>query len=213
VTVYLLVAAAVFGGALGRNDPARLDRPARVSSPMSELSQCAEALRATCRREYPDWSPEADLQRSTVRRLLGESMDYREISQRALGRTWDHLSPRDRDDFVADLAALIERRCLFRGKGIGPDMRIEFQRETVSDRRTAASVFGTVAGAANGKQLRVRVEYRLVWRDGRWAIYDVVTDGDSMLESYRAQFSRIIARESFAGLKKRMKAEALGDDK
>lgn len=211
--VYWLIVAAVFGWAVGRNDPARLERPARLNSPMSELIQCAEALRATGRREYPDWSPEADLQRTTVRRLLGASMDYREISQRALGHTWDQLSQTERDDFVADLAALIEHRYLCQERSVGPDLRVEFQRETISDRRTA-SVFGTVVGRANGKKVHVAVEYRLVWRNGRWAVYDVVTDGDSMLENYRTQFDRIIARESFAGLKRRMKrAEGTFDDK
>lgn len=211
--MYLLIAAVVFGWALGRNDPTRLERAARSNSPLTELTQCAEALRATCRRDYPDWSPEADLQRTTIRRLLGESMDYREISQRALGHTWDRLSQRDREDFVTDLAALIERRYLFRERSMGPGVRVEFQRETVSDRRTA-SVFGTIVGQANGKPLHMAVEYRVLWRDGRWAIYDVVTDGDSMLENYRAQFDRIIARESFAGLKRRMKrAETAVDEK
>jgi len=62
--------------------------------------------------------------------------------------------------------------------------------------------------------VHVAVEYRLVWRDGRWAVYDVVTDGQSMLESYRAQFERIIAREGFAGLRSRMKrAEAALDER
>lgn len=211
--MYRLIVAAVFGWAVGRNEPAHLDRDARLNSPLSELSQCVEALRAACRREYPAWSPEADLQRSAVRRLLGGSMDYREMSQRALGHTWDRLSPRDRDEFVADLAALIERRYLAEERSMATDVRIEFQRQTVSDRRTA-SVFGTIAGYANGKKVHVAVEYRLVWRDGRWAVYDVVTDGQSMLESYRAQFERIIAREGFAGLRSRMKrAEAALDER
>ena len=144
------------------------------------------------------------MQKSVARRLIDYSIDYREISRRALGTTWDHISEGDRTQFASELGRLIQTRSISRGTDFGPEVRVRFEKERVSDRGTA-SVYATVMGQPKPKARSVAVEYRLIWKGDHWAMYDLVTDGDSLLEGYRAQFDRIIARESFAGLMRRMK--------
>jgi len=189
---------------VGRTEVSPITPAARTVSPMSQLMRSTEELQACLRREYPSWSPEADLQKSTARRLIDHSIDYREIGRRALGRNWERLSDDDRAEFVTDLGKLIQNRSLSRGLDMGPDVRVRFERESVSDRGTA-SVYATVMAPPKPRSRSVEVEYRLLWKGDHWAVYDLVTDGDSLLEGYRAQFDRIIARESFAGLMRRMK--------
>jgi len=41
------------------------------------------------------------------------------------------------------------------------------------------------------------MEYKLLIKEGRWLVYDVITDEQSMLENYRAEFGKIINKESF----------------
>jgi phospholipid transport system substrate-binding protein len=208
-TLHQVIAASALSCILGRNDPARSATTTRpLNSPMVQLMQSTQALRSSLRREYPDWSPEADMQRSAVRRLIGESMDYREISRRALGETWDQLTETERNEFTADLGTLIEHRYLSGEMSFGPDARVTFEREVISDRGTA-SVYGTLVARSNARPMRMSLEYRLLWKNGHWVVYDLVTDGESLLENYRAQFDRIIARESFAGLMRRMRRAEL----
>ena len=38
-----------------------------------------------------------------------------------------------------------------------------------------------------------------------WVVYDVLTDEQSMLENYRAEFNKIITKDGFDALMKRMK--------
>jgi phospholipid transport system substrate-binding protein len=57
---------------------------------------------------------------------------------------------------------------------------------------------------ARGKKVKVALDYKLMWKD-RWVVYDVVTDEQSMLENYRAEFNKIINKEGFDALLKRMK--------
>jgi phospholipid transport system substrate-binding protein len=174
---------------------------------MTQLEQSTDLLQASLRRSFPAWSPEAEVQRSLVKRLVGGSMDYGEISRRALGGTWGKLSDQDRSEFVASLGKLIESRYRVREAYLGPDFRIRFERETVSAHGTA-SVFATLSGRARGKPLQMAIEYRLLRKSDRWVVYDLVTDGDSLLESYRDSFDRIIGRESFGGLLRRIKRQA-----
>jgi phospholipid transport system substrate-binding protein len=41
------------------------------------------------------------------------------------------------------------------------------------------------------------MEYRLLDNAGRWAVYDVVVDGASVVASYRSQFNSILRTSSF----------------
>jgi phospholipid transport system substrate-binding protein len=44
------------------------------------------------------------------------------------------------------------------------------------------------------------LEYRLLENGARWAVYDVVLDGVSLVSNYRSQFNSIIRTSSFADL-------------
>ena len=52
----------------------------------------------------------------------------------------------------------------------------------------------------------VPVDYRLLQSGGRWAVYDVVADGVSLISSYRSQFNSIIRTSSFAQLLERLRS-------
>lgn len=173
--------------------------PVHGPSPLAQLVHWTDAVKTCVRRSYPSWSPEAELQRSEIKRLVGGSMDYAEMSRRALGKHWEHLSNEERSEFVADLGRLIESRYLVRGMYLGPDCQIRFDRESIAPGGTA-TVFATVLATRRKKTLRMTVEYRLLREGDRWVVYDLVTDGKSLLDNYRSQFDKVIARESFSAL-------------
>jgi phospholipid transport system substrate-binding protein len=147
------------------------------------------------------------MQRSAVKRLIGDSMDYVEMSRRALGDHWSRLSDDERSQFVADLGRLIESRYLIQGMYLGVDCQIRFDKESVRTRGTA-SVFATVLAERRKKTVRLAVEYRLLLKGERWVVYDLVTDGKSLLDSYRDQFDKVIARESFSALLQKLRQRA-----
>ena len=45
----------------------------------------------------------------------------------------------------------------------------------------------------------------MMCKGDRWVVYDVITDEQSMLENYRAEFNKIITKEGFDALLKKMK--------
>lgn len=68
-----------------------------------------------------------------------------------------------------------------------------------------ASVSASLTSFDQGKKVIVELEYKLLYKGDRWLVYDVITDEQSMLENYRAEFNKIITKESFDALLKRMK--------
>jgi phospholipid transport system substrate-binding protein len=176
--------------------------PPAGSSPMAELKKSDAALKKLFQKKAPSWSPEADAKRAEMRKIVDSFLDFDELGRRALARHWEGLAPKQRTEFVSTLRELIERSYLKQVHGAA-NYNLEFQKETISDGQ--ADVTATLHATSNGKKVEVSMEYKLLYKGGRWLVYDVVTDEQSMLENYRAEFNKIIAKESFDALLKRMK--------
>ena len=59
-----------------------------------------------------------------------------------------------------------------------------------------------------GPKVDTSLDFRLENQSGEWLVYDVVIDGASIVRNYRAQFSRIIHDNAYAGLVEKMKQRA-----
>jgi phospholipid transport system substrate-binding protein len=175
--------------------------PPPASSPMAELKKSNEKLDKVLQRNRPDWSPEAELQRTEVRKLVGSFLDYAELARRALAKHWDTINPKQRTEFVETLRELVERSYLRQVHG-NPNYTIKYEKEIKNGNE--ADVTGTLFTTSRGKKVKIALEYKMLWKD-HWVVYDVVTDEQSMLENYRAEFNKIINKEGFEALLKRMK--------
>jgi phospholipid transport system substrate-binding protein len=176
--------------------------PPAGSSPMAELKKSNAALKKLFQKQPPSWSPESDAKRSEMRTIVSGFLDFAELARRALARHWDEITPKQRADFISVLRDLIERNYMKQVHG-QPNYDLRFDNESVSG--SEAKVSAVLHAANNGKKVRVSMEYLLLYKGGHWLVYDVITDEQSMLENYRAEFNRIINKESFEALLKRMK--------
>jgi phospholipid transport system substrate-binding protein len=183
-------------------EPAPAVAPPASSSPMAELKKSNLALDKALSKNRPNWSPEAELQRTEVRKIVGGFLDYGELAKRALARHWDPLTPKQREEFVNTLRELVERSYLRQIHG-NAAYNIKYDKE--EKKGGEATVFATLNTTARGKKVVIALEYHMLYKDGHWVVYDVVTDDQSMLENYRAEFNKIINKESFDALLKKMK--------
>jgi phospholipid transport system substrate-binding protein len=176
--------------------------PKTPASPMAGLKKSDSALKKLFARRAPSWSPESDAKRGEMRKIVSGFLDFEELARRSLARHWDGLSAKQRTDFVSTLRDLIERSYIKQVHG-SPNYDMAFDKETVDGKE--ADVTATLHSVARGKKVDVSMEYKLLAKEGRWLVYDVITDEQSMVENYRAEFSKIINKESFDALLKRMK--------
>lgn len=183
---------------------ARAATTAVATSPLAELKKADSDLRRILQKQRPSWSPEAEARNKDLRKVVDGFLDFEELSRRALIRHWDRLTAKERQDFVGTLRELVLRGYVSQTHG-SPDYRVNFERETIAE--SEATVQAKLDTRARGKKVSMTLEYRLVPKNGRWVVYDVVTDEQSMLENYRAEFNKVIRKESFAALLKRMKSK------
>lgn len=176
--------------------------PPASSSPMAELKKSNQALDKVLQKNRPNWSPEAELQRAEVRKVVGSFLDYGELARRALARHWEPLSAKQKDEFVKTLRELVERSYLRQMHGT-PNYNMKYEKEVKAGNE--ATVNATLHTTSRGKKVAIALEYKMLWKDGHWVVYDVLTDEQSMLENYRAEFNKIITKESFDALLKKMR--------
>jgi phospholipid transport system substrate-binding protein len=199
-----LSTAALTGRAEAKAEPAgdKADATPPTTSPMAELKKSNVDLDKVLKKNVPGWTPEAELQRTEVRKLVGSFLDYGELARRSLARHWDTLTPRQREDFTETLRELVERSYLKQVHG-GPNYNIKYEKEEKTGNE--ATVDATLHTVSRGKKVEVALEYKMLGKGGHWVVYDVLTDDQSMLENYRAEFNKIITKDGFDALMKRMK--------
>jgi phospholipid transport system substrate-binding protein len=179
--------------------------PPANSSPMAELKRSNDKLDKIMGKNRPGWTPEAELQREEVRKLVGSFLDYAELGKRALAKHWDGLTPKQRTEFTDTLRELVERSYLKEIHGNTGNYTIKYEKEVKNGNE--ATVTGTLNTTSRGKKVQIALEYKMLWRGDHWVVYDVVTDEQSMLENYRAEFNKIINRDGFDALMKKMKTK------
>jgi len=133
--------------------------------------------------------------------LIFGRFDFSEMTKRSLGRHWADLNPGERREFVD---AFTQRllRAYGRSMRANGDEKIEYGRENL-DGEYAKVETKVISG--NGED--VLVDYQLHDINGQWKVYDVVIDSISIVNNYRAQFERVIAKTSLKELLQKIKQQ------
>jgi phospholipid transport system substrate-binding protein len=137
--------------------------------------------------------------RAAVRKIAFETFDFEEMSKRALARHWQARTPAEREEFVKLFADLLERAYVSKIENYGGE-KIAYNGDTIEG---DAALVKTKIITKQGTD--VPVDYRMVKRNDRWLVYDVVIEGVSLINNYRTQFNKIIQTSSYQSLVDRMK--------
>jgi phospholipid transport system substrate-binding protein len=134
-----------------------------------------------------------------ARQLVFARFDFSEMTKRSLGGHWKSLDQVEQREFVD---AFTHRLLVAYGKTVRStgNEKVQFMRE-VRDGEQASVETQVISG--NGDQ--TPIDYRLHDVDGQWMVYDVVIDKVSLVNNYRSQFERVIAKSSVQDLLRRMK--------
>lgn len=148
-------------------------------------------------------SNDAARQRRSARltELLNDLLDYEALAQAALGEHWEQHTPEERAHFVSLLQQLVQRNYETNLERI-----LDFEVSYEGERRRGEDTLVTTSARsrAQRRQPPVEIEYTMRQQGTHWRVVDVTTDGVSMVQNYRNQFTRIISREGWGELIARM---------
>jgi phospholipid transport system substrate-binding protein len=145
--------------------------------------------------------------RDDVRGLARALFDGRTASRQALGREWNQRTGAERDEFARAFTDVLERAYIEIVQARLPRDRppaIRVLGEDISGDRVA--VVRTKVQTRDGGD--VQLDYKMNRPGKVWLIRDVVIDGVSLVENYRAQFARVLRRSSYAELLEQLRTVA-----
>jgi phospholipid transport system substrate-binding protein len=174
--------------------------PAAAPGPTEVVQQAVVRLAETLEEGAPAGTPAAERRRAEIRRIADRVFDFPEMARRVLGRHWAERTASERQEFVALFRDLMERGWLARLEEWSGE-RIAWGPETLDG--DSATVRSRVLAGRRGE---VALAFRLHLAGGRWAVYDVLVEGVSLVSSYRSQFNRVIQTGSYADLTRRLRA-------
>jgi len=141
------------------------------------------------------------VRRQALRQAIGSIFDYTEMSKRTLGRYWKERTPEERKQFADLFAALLERTYANKIESYHNE-KIVYTKETMDG--GYSEVKSIVITPSRDE---FTMDYRLINKNGKWKVYDVVIEGVSLVSNYRGQFSRIISERGYGELVKKLQSK------
>jgi phospholipid transport system substrate-binding protein len=136
-----------------------------------------------------------------VAAVLDGMIGYEELAKRSLAGHWGELSEAQHKEFTDILRRLVQRSYEKNLKNI-LDYRVEYLGEEPSSEGVV--VHTRASSAQKPEEEPITIDYRVLPGDA-WKVVDIVTEGSSLLNNYKNQFHRVIQKDGYEALVKRMK--------
>jgi phospholipid transport system substrate-binding protein len=121
------------------------------------------------------------------------------MAKRSLGPHWGRRTAEEQQEFIKIFAGLLGRSYADNIESYS-SQNVLYTRE-VEDKEYAEVDTKIVAD----KRADVSINYKLHSVNKQWKVYDLVIEDISLVNNYRSQFDRVIARSSFEDLVRIMK--------
>jgi uncharacterized protein len=139
-------------------------------------------------------------QRDAATAVMDRLFDWKSMARNSLRQHWDERTPAEREEFT-QLFAEVFRRAYLARINLVEASKFRYLGDRITGDQAAVD---TQVTTRRGSTLAI---VYVTARDGAsdWRVEDVRVEGISLLDSYRTQFSSIIARSSYETLVKRLR--------
>lgn len=142
--------------------------------------------------------------------IFDEMLDYQALAESSLGTEWAARSDAEKAQFT-DLLKQLVRKSYERNLKKILNFDVSYVGEDAAD---GAVVVKTKSQAKSGdaRAEPIEIAFKMVQKGNTWKVNDIVTEGVSLVGSYRSQFTKIIKKDGFPTLIQKMKDKlAKGD--
>lgn len=133
--------------------------------------------------------------RNKIMTQVKQGFDFREMSERVVGREWKDLPAEKQDYFQELFTKLLENAYIGKFESYS-GQEVKYEDERVKESRAIVST-----RIENNGQM-IPVDYIMVLKGDRWMVYDINIEGVSLVRNYMEQFKSILRRDKFDGLVK-----------
>jgi phospholipid transport system substrate-binding protein len=171
---------------------------ADTPSPKAEIQKTLDSIIATVQANPGDAAKPA--RREKLREIINPKFDFDEMSRRSLGSNWNEITPAEQKDFTTVFSELLARTYLSKIETVKPGM-VKVESEQVEGPKAVVKTVVLSQGDT------FPIDYKMMYRDNGWRVYDVVIENIGLVANYRNEFSGIIRKDKFSGLMEKLRAK------
>ena len=168
----------------------------------ASVRKANQTLSDLLRKKAAPGSAEEKALTKEVTNKLSSFLDVDELGRRALKDHWSKLSDEQKKEFSKLLRELVEANYV---KALRSQLEYEVAYVGEAPKDSGVSVATEVRSTKSGRKQTMSIDYVLHENASAWRVFDLVTDGVGLVENYRSQFNKIIAKEGVTGLLDRMR--------
>ena len=172
---------------------------ARAGGPTDELRAAIEKVQMTLNDPQLKAAGKKGERLDKLRQVIQPKFDFTEMAKRSLGANWQRRNPEEQREFVKVFTDLLENAYV--------DSIDSYDGEkVVFTNEKQDKEYGEVnTKIVTKKGEEFSVNYKLHQASGNWKVYDVVIENISIVNNFRSQFNRVIAKSSYEDLLRTMK--------
>ena len=151
-------------------------------------------------------SPTAkEIKKEKLRIIYKDMFDEIEFSKRTLTRNWNKFSPAERVEFVKLFEQILEKSYIDKILDYSNE-KVDFYKESMLSDNQAEIQTKIITSSKE-----IPIFYRMILKDSKWKVYDVVVENVSLVQNYRTQFNDILGKNTpeqlLEILRKKVKAQ------
>ena len=151
-------------------------------------------------------SPAAkEIKKENLRIIYKDMFDEIEFSKRTLTRNWNKFSPAERVEFVKLFEQILEKSYIDKILDYSNE-KVDFYKESMLSDNQAEIQTKIITSSKE-----IPIFYRMILKDSKWKVYDVVVENVSLVQNYRTQFNDILGKNTpeqlLEILRKKVKAQ------
>ncbi len=135
--------------------------------------------------------------REKLRELIKSQFDFRTMSQGVLATHWKKVSAEERERFIDLFSQLLEWTYIGRIEAY-TDEKVEYTNEKIKGKRALVETMIITANA------QIPIIYKLIKRDDKWLVYNVLIEKVNLVRNYRDSYRSIVKKEGIGGLLAKM---------
>lgn len=173
-----------------------------AGGPKAEIQSTIDSILDILRDKALAVADKKEERRDKITVLIDDRFAFQEMSRRILARHWKNRTAEERKEFISIFSDTLVTSYVGKIERY-TDEKITYDKETFKGNKK----YGVVSTTVVTKDVNIPIDYKVMLRDRKWWVYDVVIEGVSFISTYRSQYNKVIKRESYAELIRKMKGK------
>lgn len=164
--------------------------PVYAGAPMASVKENVNKVLDVLRDSKLKGPSAKQAKKDKLRIIYKDMFDEVEFSRRTMASNWAKLNPAQQAEFVALFEQVLEKAYIDKILDYSNE-KVDFYKEDMK-KDTQAEIQTKIVTSSK----EVPIFYRVILKDGKWRVFDVVVENVSLVQNYRTQFNDILANKT-----------------